>query len=217
MENNSIENAVEIRSIKDGSYQQAKIKGVSESITRGLMRLIPGLGSSDDPFTDEIKTELRDGYMLRWSEINPTVTYVAVENQWVRESEIKNPEKMKAERFELNVYSAFSYTQQAFGALKNEQPQKHAIIKDIRDKFNKFVSNCLNDLKRDAAKIYKADNGITATRSATATFFDWLMTGDKSALSNIRQRAVNAQARGDETVDIKKLDAALAAFKAKMK
>ena len=47
-------------------------------------------------------------------------------------------------------------------------------------------------------------------------YFDWLLTGDKSALANIRQRAINAKAKGEE-VDIKMIDNAIAAFKGKLK
>ena len=217
---NAALNGIEIKGVRDGAYQQARIKGVSEGITRGLMRFIPGLGSSDDPFTDEIKAELRDGYMLRWNEINPEVTYVAVDGQWVKESEFKGKVPAKAERFALNVYAAFSYTQQAFGALKTEAPQKHQIIGEIRTKFNKYVSNCLNDLKRDAKRIYNEDNGIKASRNSVS-FIDWLLNGpnkdpNKSVLATIRQRAINASKIGnDDTVpSIADIDKAIAAFKA---
>ena len=217
---NAALNGIEVKGVRDGAYQQARIKGVSEGITRGLMRFIPGLGSSDDPFTDEIKAELRDGYMLRWNEINPEVTYVAIEGQWVKESEFKGKIPAKAERMTVSVHSAFSYTQQAFGALKTEAPQKHAILGEIRTKFNKFVSNCLNDLKRDAKKIYNADNGITASRDSVA-FIDWLVNGpkkdpSKSILAIIRQRAINAQKIGNDAtaLPIETIDKAIAAFKA---
>jgi hypothetical protein len=215
----SVLTSVEVKGIRDGAYQQAKIKGISESITRSQMAFIPGLGVSDDPFTDEIKAELRDGYMLRWNEINPEVTYVAVDGQWVKESEFKGKVPAKAERFTLNVYAAFSYTQQAFGALKTEAPQKHQIIGEMRTKFNKYVSNCLNDLKRDAKRIYNEDNGIKASRSSVS-FIDWLLNGpnkdpNKSVLATIRQRAINASKIGnDDTVpSIADIDKAIAAFK----
>ena len=85
----------------------------------------------------------------------------------------------------------------------------------MRDKFNKYVSNCLGDLKREATRIYKAKHGIANTR-VTVNYFDWLLTGDKSALANIRQRAINAKAKGEE-VDISMIDNAIAAFKGKLK
>jgi hypothetical protein len=180
------------------------------------MAYIPGLGDPTvkEPFSDAIKEELRAGYMQRWAETNPSRLFVAADGNWVEKSE-QDAKKLKAEKFELSVYSAFSYTQQAFGALKNEQPGKHEIIKEVRNKFNKYVSNCLADLKREATRIYKAKHGIANTR-VTVNYFDWLLTGDKSALANIRQRAINAKAKGEE-VDISMIDNAIAAFKGKLK
>ena len=216
MDNQSISIATVITGIKDGAYQQAKARGVTRSIVEGLMAYIPGLGdpSVSDPFSDEIKEDLRAGYMQRWAETNQSKLFVAVDGNWVEKSEEEGM-KLKAEKFTLDVYSAFSYTQQAFGALKNEQPGKHQLIGEIRNKFNKYVSNCLGDLKREATRIYKEKNGIVATR-ASVSYFDWLLTGDKSALANIRQRAINAKAKGEE-IDIATIDKAIAAFKGKLK
>ena len=216
MDNQSISIATVITGIKDGAYQQAKARGVTRSIVESLMAFIPDLGDPAvaDPFSEEVREELRAGYMQRWAETNPSKLFVAVDGNWVEKSE-EEAKGLKAEKFELNVYSAFSYTQQAFGALKNEQPGKHGIIKEIRDKFNKYVSNCLGDLKREATRIYKAKHGIVNTR-VTVNYFDWLLTGDKSALATIRQRAINAKAKGEE-VDIKIIDNAIAAFKGKLK
>ena len=216
MDNQSISIATVITGIKDGAYQQAKARGVTRSIVEGLMAYIPGLGdpSVSDPFSDEIKDELRGGYMQRWAETNQSKLFVAVDGNWVEKSE-KEGAKLKAEKFTLDVYSAFSYTQQAFGALKSEQPDKHQLIGEIRNKFNKYVSNCLGDLKREATRIYKEKNNIVATR-ATVNYFDWLLTGDKSVMANIRQRAINAKAKGEE-IDIATIDKAISAFKGKLK
>lgn len=203
-------------SISDGGYQQAKLHGTSRSLVSALMDMIPGLGFNDDAITDDVKTELRKGYALRWNEENPARYFVAADKNWVEKTE---PETMsyKGEKFILDVHTAFAYTQQAFGALKTEDPAKHGLIKDIRDKFNKYVSNRIADLKRDAKKLYNERNGITRERSATALFMDWLTAPDKGALSTIRQRCINAKAKGDETADLAKLDKALAAFKAALK
>ena len=206
-----------VTSISDGAYQQAKLHGTTRDLVKSLMALIPGLGVRDDVFTDDIKAELKKGYALRWHEENPTKYYIAADGNWVG---CKTEEEMlshkKAEKFTLDVHTAFAYTQQAFGALKNEEPQKHSLIKVIRDKFNKYVSNRMRDLNTEAKKIYKESLGITTTRAATQAFTDWLNAPQKGALSVIRQRCVNAKAKGDETADVAKLDKALAAFKGAM-
>jgi hypothetical protein len=216
MDNQSISIATVITGIKDGAYQQAKVRGVTRSIVEGLMAYIPGLGDPTvaDPFSDEVREELRAGYMQRWAETNPSKLFVAVDGNWVEKSE-KEGMALKAEKFTLDVYSAFSYTQQAFGALKNEQPKKHELIGGVRTKVNKYIHNCLADLKREATRIYKEKNNIVATRT-TVDYFDWLLTGDKSVMANIRQRAINAKAKGEE-VDIATIDKAIAAFKGKLK
>lgn len=214
MEKTSIAFTGTIKGVRDGGYEQARLHGVTRSLVSQLMAFIPGLGSSDDAITDEFKAELKQGYALRWNEENPTRYFVAADGNWV---ECKSEEEMKshkkADKFILDVHVAFGYTQQAFGALKTEEPLKHSLIKEVRDKFNKYCSNRINDLKAQAKKIYNEQNGIQRERAPVALFNDWILTGDKSALATIRQRCINAKAKGDETADLAKLDKALAAFK----
>lgn len=214
MEKTSIAFTGTIKGVRDGGYEQARLHGVTRSLVSQLMAFIPGLGSSDDAITDEFKAELKQGYALRWNEENPTRYFVAADGNWV---ECKSEEEMKshkkADKFILDVHVAFGYTQQAFGALKTEEPLKHSLIKEVRDKFNKYCSNRINDLKAQAKKIYNEQNGIVRDRAPVALFNDWVLTGDKSALATIRQRCINAKAKGDETADLAKLDKALAAFK----
>lgn len=218
MENNSIVFTGTIKGVSDGGYEQARLHGFTRSLIKSMMALIPGLGSSDDAISDEIKTELRKGYALRWNEENPARYFVAADGNWVEcESEEKMLSHKKAEKFTLSVHTAFGYTQQAFGALKTEEPLKHSLIKETRDKFNKYVSNRIRDLNGYAKKIYNEENGIARERAPTALFTEWLMgADDKSALSVMRQRCINAKAKGDETADIAKLDKAIAAFKTAM-
>lgn len=214
MEKNSIAFTGTIKGVRDGGYEQAKLHGVTRSLVTQLMAFIPGLGFNDDAITDEVRAELKQGYALRWNEENPSRYFVAADNNWV---ECKSEDEMlshkKADKFVLDVHIAFGYTQQAFGALKTEEPLKHSLIKEVRDKFNKYCSNRINDLKAQAKKIYNEQNGIERQRAPVALFHDWVMTGDKSALAVMRQRCVNAKSKGDETADLAKLDKALAAFK----
>ena len=211
----------EVHSIKDGARQQGIIKGVTESNARAMMRLIPGLGTNDYKFSDEVRAELDQGYMLAFNENNPAIEYSLVDKNWVRSCDITKKKTDVLEKFELSIFTAMSYTQQAFGSLKSTDPERHSLIKDVRDAFSNYASNCRKDLLSVAKRLYQIDNNIQQTRGATLDFADWLMTGGtnpaKSELAVIRQRAVNAKARGDTTVDLVKLDAAIAAFKLKMK
>jgi hypothetical protein len=204
-----------IKSIADGAREQASLHSLSESLFKSLMAFIPGLGQSDDAITDEVRAELRKGYELFWYQKNGSKYYVAVDNNWVEcKTEAEMLSHKKADKFILDVHTAFGYSAQAFGALKNEEPKKYALVTETRTKFNKYCSNRINELKSQAKKIYNEMHGIQRERAGTSAFGDWLMTGDKSALATMRQRCVNAKARGnDETADLAKLDKALAAFK----
>lgn len=207
-----------VTSVSDGAYQQAKLHGTTRDLVSSMMGLIPGLGSNDDALTDDIKVELKKGYALRWAEENPARYFVAVDGNWI---ECKTEEEMmghkKAQKFVLDVHTAFALHQQAFGALKNEEPQKHAIIKDVRDRFNKYASNRMGDLKRDAKRLYNERNGIQRERTGSALFMDWLLAPEKGGLAVIRQRCVNAVAKKDDTADTAKIDKAIAAFKSALK
>ena len=204
-----------VKNVRDGGYAQARLHGLNKSLTISLMGFIPGLGSNDDALTDDIKAELKVGYALRWHEENPTRYFVAADGNWVEcESEEKMLSHKKAEKWTLDVHSAFAYTQQAFGALKTEQPTKHSLIGEVRTKFNKYCSNRFADLKNAAKKIYNEQNGIVHTRQQAVTFQEYLFNVDKGLLVTMRQRCINAKAqRSDDTADIAKLDKALAAFK----
>jgi hypothetical protein len=210
-----------IKGLSDGGYEQAKLHGFTKSLIRSMMALIPGLGSVPKAISDENREELRKGYALRWNEENPTRYFVAADGNWVEcESEEKMLSHKKSEKFTLNVHTAFSYTTQAFGALRTEEPQKHELVGEVRTKFNKYVSNRISDLEKYAAKIYKEDNGIEQTRTPVAEFNEWLFGGGKlvqpgkSQFEIMRQRCINAKSKGsDATADLVKLDKAIAAFK----
>jgi len=211
----------EVHSIKDGARQQGIIKGVSDSNIRAMMRLIPGLGTDNFKFSDEVTEELNQGYMLAYNERHPAIEYSLVDKNWVRSCDITKKKDSVLEKFELSIFAAMSYTQQAYGGLKSTDPAKHELIGGLRSAFSKYASNCRKALLNEAKRLYRIDNNIQQTRGATLDFTDWLMTGGtnpaKAELAVIRQRAVNAKARGDTTVDLTKLDAAIAAFKLKMK
>jgi hypothetical protein len=106
----------------------------------------------------------------------------------------------------------FSYSQQAFGQLKNENPIQHDIIGDIRTKFNKYVHNCMADLK---AKIRRVSmEGETKTKDPTKDFAQYLA----DTMVAIKSRCKTATARGDATApDEVKLRMAIDAFNAKLK
>lgn len=221
MENNSIVFSAVYKGLTDAAYDQAKLVGLSRHLTRYYMSQIPGLGSVAAAITDDHKADLRKGYALRWNEEHPARYFVAADGNWVEcESEEKMLSHKKAEKFTLSVHTAFSYTQQAFGALRTEEPLKHELIGKVRTAFNKFASGCISALEKDATKLYKLDQGIEQTRSPVAEFHEWIFGGGKlvqvgkSQFEIMRQRCINAKSKGsDPTADLAKLDKAIAAFK----
>jgi hypothetical protein len=64
MDNQSISIATVITGIKDGAYQQAKVRGVTRSIVESLMAYIPGLGDPRLPIPSLTKSEKSFGQAI---------------------------------------------------------------------------------------------------------------------------------------------------------
>ena len=64
-----------------------------------------------------------------------------------------------------------SYSQQAFGQIKTDNPVKHGVIKGIRDDFSKYVSNRLSDLKRAVRK--ELNKGVVVQRVQAKVWTDF--------------------------------------------
>ena len=184
-------------SFKDAGYKFAISGETTESIARWVLEQNPDFL---DGATDEQKAELRAGWALRWQELNPAKTYNA---EWV-------PDDKGGSLVTLDY--CFSYSQQAFGQLKNENPVQHDIIGTVRTKFNKYVHNCMADLK---AKIRRVSmEGETKTKDPTKDFETFLA----DTMQKIKARCKTATARGDATApDEVKLRMAIDAFNAKLK
>ena len=114
---------ISVSSFKDAAYKSALTGETLESIARWVNEKCP---SFVDEVPAEIKSELRDGFGLRWQELKPAVTFDS--NSWIPK-----------ENGDINVTLAYcqSFSQQAFGQLKADHPVQHGVIKKIRDDFNK--------------------------------------------------------------------------------
>lgn len=191
----------QITSLKDGAYKQA----LANDRMRGVARFVlERCKSFPDQIPDEVKAELYAGYQLRFNEVNPAEQYAVINDHYVL---INTPELANSkEKVNIGVDYAFSFTQQQYGKLKNENPYLHAIIKAWRDKVNTYCSNRLGDLKRQARTIL--NEGKQRERGATADFAKRL----DDVFKDLRIKCDNAQKRGDETADKKKFDLARSAF-----
>lgn len=181
-----------VSSFKDAGYQSAVSSERTASIARYVFDNCP---TFLDEVPKEIKAELEEGFALRWQETHPAVKYTA---DWV-----------PSDKGNIEVTLAFclSYSQQAFGQMKNEDPVKHSIIKKVRDEFNKYKSNRLADLRTAVRRV--ANEGKTTTRQQAKQFVAWL----DDTFDTMKARCKTATARGDADANEVKLRVAIDAFK----
>ncbi len=137
--------SVTVTSMKDAGYQSAISDERKDSVARYVYSQCPNFTNE---VSDEVKTQLRAGWALRWQELNPAVSY---NDSWV---------PVENGSYVMTVDVCFSYSQQAFGQLKEADPVKHGVIKGIRDAFNKYASNRMADLKTAVRKVENEGKGI---------------------------------------------------------
>ena len=195
-------NTQTILSVKDLGYKQAVTGDVFRSQAKYALDNIAGF-PEDVP--EEAKSQLFEGYRLRLNENNPPVLYAVVDGNYVLATKEMEANK-KVEKIKVGVDYAYSFSQQQFGQLKNEQPQLHALIKAWRDKSNKYCSNRLADLKRQARTIL--NEGKQRERAPTVLFGERVIM----VLDDLKAKCKTAHARGDETANEKILREACVAF-----
>lgn len=185
-----------LKSAKDAAYSAAKASDTVADSAKFLYALCP---TFLDSIPEEISTEIDEGLMLRMSEIKPAKVYSRIDGNLVESAKGKD-------KVEVTVFYAMSFTPQAFGALRNEDPMLHGIIKTWRDAWSKYRSNRLGDIKREIKRLIDGPR----TRSVTKTFVEYVA----DTLDTMVTRGKNAKARGDESVDLDLLNRQIAAFKA---
>jgi hypothetical protein len=147
-------------------------------------------------YSDEVGAELKSGWALRWQELHPATIY---SDEWV-----PNPKGQHS----VSLAYCLSYSQQAFGQIKTDNPVKHGVIKGIRDEFSKYVSNRLSDLKRAVRK--ELDKGKVRERIQAKVWTDF----EKDTFDGMKARCKTALARNDATAPTEvKLRMAIDAFK----
>jgi hypothetical protein len=184
---------VEISSFKDAGYQGATSGETMERVAQFVIRKCPDFLNS---YSDEVGAELKSGWALRWQELHPATIY---SDEWV-----PNPKGLH------NVTLAYcmSYSQQAFGQIKSDNPVKHGVIKGIRDEFSKYVSNRLSDLKRAVRK--ELNKGIVVQRVQAKEWEKY----EKDTFDAMKARCKTALARNDASAPTEvKLRMAIDAFK----
>ena len=187
-----VSGSVNVTSMKDAGYQSAVGAERIASVARYVYAQCPNFTNE---VSDEIKTQLRAGWALRWQELNPAVAYT---EDWV-------PNEKGSHIMTVDV--CFSYSQQAFGQLKEADPVKHGIIKGVRDTFNKYASNRMADLKSAVRKV--ENEGKPKVKAPTKSFNSFL----EDTFKTLKARAKTAKARGDDSApDEVKLRMAIDSF-----
>ncbi len=184
---------VTINTFKDAGYQGAKSGETMAKVAQFVISKCPDFLNS---YSDEVGKELKDGWALRWQELHPAVTY---SDEW-----IPNDKGMH----NVSLAYCLSYSQQAFGQIKTENPVKHGVIKGVRDEFSKYVSNRMSDLKRAVRK--ELDKGKVRERIQAKVWTDF----EKDTFDGMKARCKTALARNDATAPSEvKLRMAIDAFK----
>lgn len=193
--------------LKQIAYQQATNKDNERSLARQVYEAYPNF---DEEVADEVKAELFAGYQLRVAENQPKI-----DQRFIIESgnyipvDVAKFEASKGEKYHRTVSNIMAYTPQAFGALRQSNPQLHSLIKAERDQVNKYCSNRLADLKK-AIKAIK-NEGVAKVRGATKTFAETV----KDTMDGLKKKCANAKARGDDSANEKKLITAISEFNRK--
>ena len=196
----------EIKSLKDGAFQQAGAAQTLEDVARFVISKVPTFPKE---IPSEAKDELYEGYRLKFDALRPKQTYAVINDHIVLASE----EHLKAknvEKIEIGVAYAFSYSSQEFGKLANTRPELHKLVKDIREACSTYCSNRLGDLKRAANRIL--NEGKERQRGANKDFAEFVEAWFKDTAPD---RLKSAAARGDATANDKRFNEAKVAFMVK--
>jgi len=189
----------EIVSLKDGAYKQASANDRVVSVAKYVMDKVKGF---PDTLPDEAKAELTEGYRLRFGENNPPVTYAIVDDHYIP---LADGQEAK-EKAIISVHFVFSFSQQQYGRLKNDNPYLYDIVKPIREKCITYCSNRVNDLKRQARALLKTDT--KGNRTATLDFVERV----PKVLDDLDAKCKVAKERGDTSADLEKYRKAVVAF-----
>jgi hypothetical protein len=193
--------------MKQIGYQQASFSDSIKSLARQVHETLPNF---DEEVSDEVKAELNAGYQLRVAENQPKIDqHFIVESGNFLPVEKLAFDNHKGEKYHRTVANIMAYTPQAFGALRQSNPQLHAVIKAERDSVSKYCSNRLADLKKAIHAI--KNEGVARVRGATKSFAETV----KDTMDGLKKKCANAKARGDDSANEKQLVLAVSEFNRK--
>ncbi len=191
----AVQAAISPRSLKDAGYQTAQLGEGRKAVAQFVLEQCPGFL---DDVPAEVKSELVAGFQLRAHELWGSKTYRNGDTGAL----IEDP----AGGISIDVNVAMAYSGQAFGKMKDENPALHGLLKQWRERFSKYSSNCMADLKTACKRILNESN--PRDRSANKAFTEAITT----AFDGLDKRSKVAQGRGDTSADPVKFRMAVDAF-----
>ena len=189
--------------LKDAAYQSAHSSETLAACAMFLQDAQPNVleaGISEDNLK-----ELKTGWELRYTELHPGDRYMVKEGKFIP---IAKDAKVSegTETLFFTIGTATAYTQQAFGKLKSEEPEKHAIVKQWREGFQKYCSNRANEMLSILRRAQAAKEPRTRKTN------DWAETAT-NAFKALKDQRKNKAAKGDTTAPPElKFVMAIAAF-----
>lgn len=183
------------QSMKDAGYQSATAGERLTAVAKYVLEQCPDF---IEQCPDEVKAQLTEGWAIRWQELNPAVGYNA---EWVPVD--------KGAVVSVTLAYALSFSQQAYGQLRNTDPLRHKALGDVRTRFSKYCSNNMKALRIAARALVNPER----KRGTTDDYDVWV----EKALDNIITRCRNASARGDATANEVKTRMAVEAFRKALK
>lgn len=204
--------AVRFVSISQTGYDAAKAGDSIIDIASLALDNIPEFAAAETKkdLSKELRDEFYTGARKRFGERYPAVAYAVVNGNYIKRDALDSDAKV-AEQLNIGVDYAFSMSQQEVGGLKENNPQLHSIVTELRNRCNAYCSNAFGTLFSKVKQLQRERNGESKTRQQALQFSAWV----EKTLDDMKARVVTAEARGDTTADKKRLNDAVVAFKTK--
>lgn len=188
-----------------------EVAGSSDVLSRNGAYALDNIKNFLDEPAKEDLDSLKTGFRRRYGTNHAPLEYAIIDGNYIPVAQLPVDAK-PLERVKISVDYAYSFTQQAIGAMKRENLALYNIIMAYRKAVSQYCTNCMSDLVTAAKREYARRNPETKTRSATLAFSEYL---DKT-FATMLDRCRSAEARGnDPSADVKLLRDAVAAFKTK--
>lgn len=185
-------------SLKDVAYRFAVNGETTHELAKFVFDKCPTFLES---VPDEIRAELRAGFILRKQEITEPVHYKMVEGKFIPVTDT-TVEGLTV----MTPVVAMSWSQHEFGQLKRTDPALYAIAGSMRDKVSTYVSDKMKALT--AAVKVLANEGKVRQRAVNKTFVEALET----VFDTFDKKVKTAKDRGDPNANPVKYRMARDAF-----